>query len=103
MNKPFVSITLCISLFGCLVLGTCIYYTWRFGGGDAEIGNFNRYVYTTRVDPMNKSIDRSWAERPTTERPLSTFVNMWAVGAMFIVAGPTITALEYALRDNRHF
>jgi len=96
-------VAVCLSLFGCSILAACVYHTLAFGNGDTETGNFNRYVYITKVDPVTKAIDRSWFEVATTERTSFGFVNMWVVGAIFLVGGPAVWALEYAFRDNRHF
>ena len=103
MKAQLIVFAITVSLFGCLVLSVCTYYTWKFGQGDTEVGNFNRFVYITKIDPVTKSVDRSWADAPTAERTWFTFVNMWFVGTMFLIAGPGIVALEYAFRDNRHF
>ena len=102
--KPLIVIfAIGMSLFGCLILATCGYHTWKFGGGDMEIGNFNRYAYFTQVDPMTKAVDRSWADMPTGERIPFHAVNMWVVGAIFLVGGPALLSLNHVLRDNRHF
>jgi hypothetical protein len=98
MKKPLFIFAACGFLFGCIILVSCTYYLRAFGNG-----NFNEVIYITEIDPITKTVSRSWTDRPTTERSSSTFINMWAVGAMFLIAGPAVLALEYALRDNRHF
>jgi len=103
MKRPLVLFAICVSAFGCLILTTCTYYTLVFGRGDTEIGNFNRFSYTTKLDPTTMEVERSWADAPTTERSLFYFVNMWAVGAAFLVTGPATVALELALLDTEHF
>lgn len=98
MKKPLISTAVGISLLGCLLLGTCAYYAFVFGNG-----NFNQVTYITKVDPTTKTVERDWVELPTTERGGSNFINMWLIGAMLLIAGPAIVALDYALRDNRNF
>jgi len=98
MKKPLVIFAIIGSLLGCLILVTCVYFEWVFGNG-----NFNEVIYITKSDPLTKTVDRSWAETPTTERTAFAFMNMWAVGTMFLVSGPAILALDSSLRDNHHF
>jgi hypothetical protein len=98
MKKPLVIFALLGALVGCAILGTCVYHEWAFGNG-----NFNQVVYITKVDPVTKTVDRNWAEVPTAERAGVTFVNMWAVGAMFLLPGPVILAMDHSFRGNKHF
>ena len=98
MKKPLITLATGISLLGCLLLGTCGYYACVFGNG-----NFNQVTYITKIDPVTKTVDRDWADLPTAERNGSSLINMWWIGAMLLIAGPAIVALEHAFRDSHHF
>jgi hypothetical protein len=102
MHKGILVIAAGTSLFGLLILGTCMYHCFAYGNGDPEIGNFHRYEYAKHRDPITHEVSRDWVDPPTGEGSQIAFVDMWAVGLFFLALGPGILALEHSSRDKGH-